>query len=209
MTSERKILANRQNARRSTGPRSAAGKTRSKLNALSHGLATKVAYSKLASKDIQRFTRHIAQDLGIEVDADVTFSLAEAEFDIVRVRKARVALLENIIVKEKFDRAAIRKKLDQIYAARILLAPFEPSDSLGGRVLSHALERSLENLLATPVSKVPVSPEVAFAVVVARLANYDRYEGLAISRRRRTIIKLDNLQKDAKSGASISVPSTS
>ncbi|WP_406857189.1 hypothetical protein ABEG18_06040 [Alsobacter sp. KACC 23698] len=38
MTSERQIAANRRNAQKSTGPRSAAGKMRSRLNARRHGL---------------------------------------------------------------------------------------------------------------------------------------------------------------------------
>lgn len=40
MTSQARIDANRANATRSTGPRSAAGKARSKLNARRHGLDT-------------------------------------------------------------------------------------------------------------------------------------------------------------------------
>jgi hypothetical protein len=39
MASERQIAANRQNARRSSGPRSNAGKRRSSANALRHGLS--------------------------------------------------------------------------------------------------------------------------------------------------------------------------
>src|SRR4051812_6559710 len=39
MTSERRIAANRANARRSTGPRTAAGKLRAIQNARRHGLA--------------------------------------------------------------------------------------------------------------------------------------------------------------------------
>ena len=39
--SERKRVANRQNARRSTGPRTEAGKGRSRWNAIKHGLLVK------------------------------------------------------------------------------------------------------------------------------------------------------------------------
>lgn len=39
MASDRQIAANRENAKRSTGPRSEAGKARSARNALKHGLS--------------------------------------------------------------------------------------------------------------------------------------------------------------------------
>jgi hypothetical protein len=38
MTSERKIEANKRNARKSTGPKTAEGKERVRLNAVTHGL---------------------------------------------------------------------------------------------------------------------------------------------------------------------------
>lgn len=195
MASERKILANRQNASRSTGPRSANGKARSKLNAMRHGLATRITNTKLGSGEIRRLMSSIAHDSTIDDDTDATFSLAEAELDIVRVRIARVTLLENTKIEENFDRGKIRKSLDQIYAAQKSLAPFESSELPGGRILLLALENSLEELLATPISTGPVDPEIAFAVVLTRLAIYDRYESRAMNRRRRSIRKLDGLQK--------------
>ena len=42
MSSERKIEANRRNAEKSCGPRSDEGKSRSRLNALKHGMRAKI-----------------------------------------------------------------------------------------------------------------------------------------------------------------------
>ena len=44
-TSDRKVAANRANARRSTGPRSKLGKARSSLNAIRHGILARAAFN--------------------------------------------------------------------------------------------------------------------------------------------------------------------
>ncbi len=41
MTTPRQVEANRLNARKSTGPRTAAGKDRSRMNAVTHGLSAR------------------------------------------------------------------------------------------------------------------------------------------------------------------------
>jgi hypothetical protein len=43
MSSQQRLEANRLNAKRSTGPRSELGKSRSKTNAVKHGLSAKTS----------------------------------------------------------------------------------------------------------------------------------------------------------------------
>src|SRR5690349_8436328 len=57
MASEKQIAANRRNARRSTGPRTPAGKVRAALNALTHGLTTQAADLSQDREGDQRLTR--------------------------------------------------------------------------------------------------------------------------------------------------------
>jgi hypothetical protein len=52
MASERQIAANRRNAKKSSGPRSADGKARSRQNALRHGLS-------IASRAIPTFQQDV------------------------------------------------------------------------------------------------------------------------------------------------------
>jgi hypothetical protein len=52
--SERKASANRANAKRSTGPRTPAGKARSSLNALRHGILAKAAFNLVIEGDERR-----------------------------------------------------------------------------------------------------------------------------------------------------------
>jgi hypothetical protein len=60
MPSERKLAANRGNARRSTGPRTTAGKSRASRNALRHGLAAMSVPAALPPlPEIERVARAI------------------------------------------------------------------------------------------------------------------------------------------------------
>jgi hypothetical protein len=59
-TSERKITANRANARASTGPKTAQGRTRSARNALRHALSLPVHSDKGLSEEVEALAREIA-----------------------------------------------------------------------------------------------------------------------------------------------------
>ena len=60
MTSPRALYANRANARASTGPRTAAGKTRSARNARRHGLSVPVLRDPALVPEIESLARRIA-----------------------------------------------------------------------------------------------------------------------------------------------------
>src|SRR5258708_17687363 len=57
MASQRQIEANRRNAQNSTGPRTEAGKARSKRNAIKHGLRSEEVV--LPTEDPQAFKEHL------------------------------------------------------------------------------------------------------------------------------------------------------
>src|SRR5215470_20125797 len=63
MTTEKQILANRQNAERSTGPRTESGKRRSRRNAVRHGLKAETIIDSLEdAADYSAFERAIKSD---------------------------------------------------------------------------------------------------------------------------------------------------
>ena len=62
MSSERKITASRNNGRRSSGPRTQAGKTRASRNALQHGLAAISHHQPVPSAEIVRFANALRGD---------------------------------------------------------------------------------------------------------------------------------------------------
>jgi hypothetical protein len=66
--SAKKLAANRANAQRSTGPRTAAGKQKSALNALAHGLRSRLSTATLVAQDEREDFTALAQALQEELN---------------------------------------------------------------------------------------------------------------------------------------------
>ena len=94
MASERQIAANRRNARKSTGPRSGAGRKRASRNAYRHGLTLSIASTAAFAKQLDKLVREIAGDTEDTIVLERARAIAQAEIDLARVRRAKVALIE-------------------------------------------------------------------------------------------------------------------
>ena len=94
MASERQIAANRRNARKSTGPRSGAGKNRASHNAYRHGLTLSITSTAAYAKQLAKLVREIAGDSKDAIVLERARAIAQAELDLARVRRAKVALIE-------------------------------------------------------------------------------------------------------------------
>jgi len=123
MISSRKEQANRSNAKRSTGPRTAEGKARASRNALGHGLAIPVTANPALQAEVHQLARAILLSCGPGGNLEVATRVAEAQVDLNRVRCARSqlisrALQENpatgnwqLALSGKLNDAALRKLL--------------------------------------------------------------------------------------------------
>jgi len=96
MPSERKIAANRSNAKKSTGPRSDAGRQVSRRNALRHGLAIDIRTDPAYSEDIEQLAKILSHARGRQNVSDNARDAAEAVLDLSRIRKIRAYLFETI-----------------------------------------------------------------------------------------------------------------
>jgi hypothetical protein len=94
MTSERKIAANRNNANKSTGPRSEAGRAVSRLNALRHGLAASIGNKSAPGGDVEDLAKALSSASGLQSVGGVAREAAEAHLDLSRIRKIRAWLFE-------------------------------------------------------------------------------------------------------------------
>jgi hypothetical protein len=94
MASPRKVIANRENARRSTGPRTLASKARAAQNSMRHGLSVSLVRAPEMSSEIGRLAVALAgsrRDPGALEQARIA---AEGELELQRVRAYRKFLLD-------------------------------------------------------------------------------------------------------------------
>src|SRR6516162_9199576 len=77
MTSETRRAANRRNAARNTGPRSAAGKKRASQNALRHGLAISLRHDAATRAEIERMAKLICGDGASRLKHELALVIAE------------------------------------------------------------------------------------------------------------------------------------
>ena len=119
MPSERKIAANRCNAKKSTGPRSKAGRQR--RNALRHGLAVSIRTDPAYNDDIEQLAKIISRARGIQHVSDNARDAAEAVVDLCRIRKIRASLFETIY----FADTAVPDRLTELNDKLTKLARYE------------------------------------------------------------------------------------
>jgi len=93
MTTSRQQIANRNNARSSTGPKTLAGRIRAKRNARRHGLAARNRFAGALANDAQALARQIAGSDASSAVLTAAGRIAEAQIDVVQVRAARRQLI--------------------------------------------------------------------------------------------------------------------
>jgi hypothetical protein len=180
LTSDRKIKANRANARASTGPRTGRGRASAARNALRHGLSLPVCSDPALSEEVEALAREIAgPDAKAEIQ-ELARRVAEAQIDLCRVRYARHQLLSNALSDPYYEsRAAARAKL---------------------RLICRVLRPNAPEILMETLTKLstPQGPE-KFATILSeearQLLAMDRYERLALFRRRIAVQAFDEAQR--------------
>jgi hypothetical protein len=90
MATEKQITANRANAKRSSGPKSAAGQLKSSRNAYRHGLSLPLSADPQAQANIMILARAIAGKGATPDQLIAAMMAAEAQLDLIRIRTARV-----------------------------------------------------------------------------------------------------------------------
>ena len=182
MASERQIAANRRNACKSSGPCSGAGKNRSSRNAYRHGLTASIPSTAAFAKQRYKLAREIAGNTEDPILLERARAVAQAELDLARVRRAKVALIERACAFGKLDPPRVLSSLTRI--VRLL-----NTIDRGRPIPPKPIDSS-----ATMPSEPYPSAEVVRRML-PELRKLDRYERRAAARRDRAIVALgiDNL----------------
>src|SRR5258708_3387712 len=95
MASEKQIAANRANAKRSTGPKSALGKSKSSRNAVRHGLSRPLPFDA-SSAEAQAIAHALIANGADDQQHSAATELAAAQLELLRIRVERGRMLASI-----------------------------------------------------------------------------------------------------------------
>ena len=174
MASERQIAANRRNARKSTGPRSGAGKKRASRNAYRHGLTLSITSTAEYAKQLETLVRKIAGDTKDAIKLERARAIAQADLELTQVRRAKVALIERASAFGELDPP--RPTVSQMIR---LLNAFQRGKLIDPKPIDAS---------ATMPPQEPDRSAEAIRRVLPELCKLERYERRAAARRNRAVV---------------------
>jgi hypothetical protein len=177
---------NRANVRHCTGPRSREGKASVAQNAFRHGLARAIASDEPWSEPMGLLIDAIVGGDRHEERLHLARAIAEPVMEVMRVRRARQALLDVALRTQRFGPDPLK-----VFGPRKHAMLAEGKLPQGGSIESDPV------LNPYPLGEQE-DREAAVAEVVLKLSALDRYERRALSRRKFAIRDWDDYEARQK-----------
>ena len=156
-----------------------AGRKRASRNAYRHGLTLNITSTAASAKQLDKLVRKIAGDSDDAITLERAREIAQADLDLARVRRAKVALIERAFALGELDPPQAFNTVNQI------IRFFNAIDR--GRVISFSAPVDSS---ATMPSQEPGRSAEAIRRVLPELLKLDRYERRAAARRDRAAFDL-------------------
>ena len=179
----RKLSANRANASKSTGPRSSAGRARSCRNALRHGLSTPIYCDPTWKERSQAIFNEIADLFSSEEDKLAIARIAERQCEILRVRQARQAALDQSFSKQRHGPSVVT-----------ILGIRRCKWMIKMQLVKGASIREIDEFLAPKPLPDAANQSASIKEVVDQINKFDRYERRATSTLRTAMQRLRSKQ---------------
>jgi hypothetical protein len=205
MTSERKRAANRQNAQRSTGPRSVAGKKRSRQNALRHGLSARLGKHPEHDQRVQGLAQIISGPEAGASELHYARIAADATLQIIRIRGLRTSLMqpaarEREVLSWSFPKRVHwqrRSRSNWLTVDAIVKRALQNADHEGTSVSANASEMIAPLERFPPWPSGPEASVEIFSRFIGQVLKLDGYERRQLSRRKAALRALDLLSPSA------------
>lgn len=193
-----RVRANRANAKKSTGPRTQQGRARASRNAVKHGLSIPPSLWQRPAHEVEKITQRIAGEGASAQILEAATAIAEAELDLMRIRRVKCDLMSDPKAREKKlsrkEIAAVgrkfreeKKRIDALEKSR-RLSEWDAFDEACELVA--CVDCALE--------PKPRSLEQGMGLLATHIARIGRYERRVLTRRRRAIEAFDALVEEER-----------
>jgi len=187
------VRANRLNGKKSRGPKTIEGKTRSARNALKHGLARPLLIMPGVSESIEELALSWVGEAATPDQLEQARRAAAAQIDLQRIESVRQAILSGPWTREipKSERVMMKEFRDeQRIINKIELLAHKPQLGKADEARMEKFEAQLRDAMLTPKTR---QVELSFGEIASELLALDRYERRARSRRKKALRELDKL----------------
>ena len=191
MTSKLNRATNRRNAQKSTGPRTQAGKAKSALNALKHGLSAQPVFDAATQEKIDELAHLFAGKHACEPEVMILArKAAEAQIMVSRVKAARREVWADGMKEPTIQMQGT------MWEVVTILEDIKTSPFISKEFISSLLQpmRTLPDMYEPPFENDVERDSAVLKYAAKKLSGFIRYERCAVNARDKAIREMEKLK---------------